>query len=375
MAVENATTPDQLDASLPRGTDFKNEGDNHIRLLKDVLKNTLQGIVGVASAPDAAEIVTPGSSKIFTALRVFQQVTARIAPQTVAETGADNSLLMTPLGTAQYISNRVASQEIAEAGTNNTALMTSLAVKRYVDARRATREQAEAASDDALVMSPLRVGQSSLKVFNDNYTARTASNAQALAGASDIVTMTPLKDRQAGDARYLQLAQTTAFTRTVLDDASAAAVKTTLGIVLSDSTTSASSTAFASSAAVRNAFNEGSKGPTAGQNFLLFNVFGALNNYGNTITAITSVVCINQGTITVYGQHSQAPGATATTSTYRVSKNGVVLQSWNSTSQSLSTRTLDVAVTYGDVIVWESSGQAGNFRIYSGTSIHAVTRG
>lgn len=44
MAVESANFPSQLNSAWPLGIDFKNEGDNHIRLLKNVIQQTFPGL-------------------------------------------------------------------------------------------------------------------------------------------------------------------------------------------------------------------------------------------------------------------------------------------------------------------------------------------
>ncbi|MGE8629454.1 hypothetical protein [Achromobacter denitrificans] len=46
MAVENTTNIAGLDDTLPTGTDTKSEGDNHLRLLKTVLKHVFAGFPG-----------------------------------------------------------------------------------------------------------------------------------------------------------------------------------------------------------------------------------------------------------------------------------------------------------------------------------------
>lgn len=52
MTVESATYIDGLDSSLPSGSDSRAEGDNHIRLLKSVLKTTFPNINGAVNATD-----------------------------------------------------------------------------------------------------------------------------------------------------------------------------------------------------------------------------------------------------------------------------------------------------------------------------------
>lgn len=49
MAVEAATTINQLDATKPGINDLKSEGDDHIRLVKSAIKATLPNIAGVVT--------------------------------------------------------------------------------------------------------------------------------------------------------------------------------------------------------------------------------------------------------------------------------------------------------------------------------------
>lgn len=50
MPVEGATYISQLDATLPAGNQPRSEGDNHLRLLKSVLKATFPNVTGPVSA-------------------------------------------------------------------------------------------------------------------------------------------------------------------------------------------------------------------------------------------------------------------------------------------------------------------------------------
>lgn len=56
MTVETATFISQLDAALPTNTDPKSEGDNHLRLLKSVLKGQFPNFGTNAINPTAAEV-------------------------------------------------------------------------------------------------------------------------------------------------------------------------------------------------------------------------------------------------------------------------------------------------------------------------------
>lgn len=52
MTVESATYIDTLDPTLPLAGDPKSEGDNHLRLIKQVLKNTFPNVNGAIQATD-----------------------------------------------------------------------------------------------------------------------------------------------------------------------------------------------------------------------------------------------------------------------------------------------------------------------------------
>ncbi|MDE2415246.1 MAG: hypothetical protein KGM60_10855 [Comamonadaceae bacterium] len=52
MTVETALYPQQLNTALPASTDFVSEGDDHLRLLKTVLKTTFPNVAGAIAATD-----------------------------------------------------------------------------------------------------------------------------------------------------------------------------------------------------------------------------------------------------------------------------------------------------------------------------------
>lgn len=112
MAVEQAVAPGELDESLPAGSDFQDEGDNHIRLIKAVLKTTFGQITGVATQAEAESQTSLSPSKVLTVERGYQQTTARIVSQSVVEQGADNTKLVTSLRMAQYLNYRKASETV-----------------------------------------------------------------------------------------------------------------------------------------------------------------------------------------------------------------------------------------------------------------------
>ena len=366
MTVENASYPEELDASLPLGTDFKSEGDNHIRLLKQVLKNALGTTQGIASEAEAGAITGVSNVKLATLLRVWEQVTARIATQIIAEGGTDDSRLMTSLKTNQYVSARLATQALAEGNTDNTKLMTSLRVFQQVTARLADEATAEARTDNTKLLTPL----SGAQMANALIDALKANQATAEAGASTTTLMTPLASRQHGDVRYLKLAQTTALTRGLLLTAFASDARSVLGLGaaatagLSSSTASTSTTTAATSAAVntlRNYIDGGGRDMVAGINYILCRKSlgddPAINAVWFPDTGVELIPGRNypffiqrNGTVTVYAQHR-----TLSTSSYvsriRVLKNGSQVSSWSVTGNtSWTTRTVNVSVSVGDVI-------------------------
>lgn len=80
-------------------------------------------------AGDSALFVSTGSGNWL--MLGFQRWTP-IAPQAVAEAGADNTQIMTALRVAQYVAAILASQSVAEAGSDNTKLMTPLRVEQHM---------------------------------------------------------------------------------------------------------------------------------------------------------------------------------------------------------------------------------------------------
>lgn len=53
MPTETATYIDELDETKPAGSESPSEGDDHLRLIKDVLKNTLPNLSGAMTKTDS----------------------------------------------------------------------------------------------------------------------------------------------------------------------------------------------------------------------------------------------------------------------------------------------------------------------------------
>lgn len=68
MSVESATYPKDLDVSLPSATDGLAEGDNHIRLIKSVLKNAFPNLNSPLSATNPNALVPIGAIILWSGL-------------------------------------------------------------------------------------------------------------------------------------------------------------------------------------------------------------------------------------------------------------------------------------------------------------------
>jgi hypothetical protein len=58
MALETATFIEDLDPANPTGSDLKSQGDNHFRLIKDVLQNQFPSLGATAVTVTAAQLNT-----------------------------------------------------------------------------------------------------------------------------------------------------------------------------------------------------------------------------------------------------------------------------------------------------------------------------
>lgn len=82
MAVEAATTINQLDATKPGINDLKSEGDDHIRLVKATLKATLPNITGIVT-PTHVELNHVAGATSPLQAQITAEVAARIASDAI----------------------------------------------------------------------------------------------------------------------------------------------------------------------------------------------------------------------------------------------------------------------------------------------------
>lgn len=67
MTVESVSTPQDLNTSLPAGSDARSEGDNHIRNIKTAVKRLVWEHVGTYTASGASEVNTATAIAAFVA--------------------------------------------------------------------------------------------------------------------------------------------------------------------------------------------------------------------------------------------------------------------------------------------------------------------
>lgn len=141
MTVESATYINGLDATYPASTDLKSEGDNHLRLIKTILKRCFAGFTGhvVVTGTDGgaanAYTVTPA-----TAVAEYVSRTIVIFSPTVANTGAStiavSSLAAKDLKScsgADLISGELSVGGIYAAIYNGTNFRLLSPTKQYID--------------------------------------------------------------------------------------------------------------------------------------------------------------------------------------------------------------------------------------------------
>jgi len=125
MTVESATYIDDLNASLPAGTDDRSEGDNHIRLIKSVLLATFPNVTG-AVTPTQAELnaVTTKASatgQTWTGTHDFTGATMTAATQTAGDA-------TTKVATTAFVATAVAAVSGGSAPSMSVIATTSATV-------------------------------------------------------------------------------------------------------------------------------------------------------------------------------------------------------------------------------------------------------
>jgi len=141
MGLESGNYIADLNAANPPGTDPKSQGDDHLRLIKNVLKNSLAGfsgavlVTGVDGGAVNAYTLTPSTPLLAYAARMI----AIISP-TIANTGA-STINVSGLGAKSLLSvsgaalaaNELLPGNIYLAIYDGTAFRLSAVTKQYID--------------------------------------------------------------------------------------------------------------------------------------------------------------------------------------------------------------------------------------------------
>ena len=90
MTVESATYINTLDATYPATGDVRSEGDDHLRLIKTVVKATFPGVTGAVSSMHTELNLVDGS------------VAATVVASKALIYGANGQVIGTTFGTAEY---------------------------------------------------------------------------------------------------------------------------------------------------------------------------------------------------------------------------------------------------------------------------------
>jgi len=97
MTVESASTIAQLDATLPRGSDPRSEGDNHMRLIKAMLKTQF-----TSGGPGLDAPVTVTAQELNSLAGVTGNIEERLV---YLEEAVDSGILPAPEGTKMLFAN------------------------------------------------------------------------------------------------------------------------------------------------------------------------------------------------------------------------------------------------------------------------------
>lgn len=99
MSVEAATNISELDSDIPTSSDYKSEGDDHIRLVKYTIKQTFNGITGIStSATNNSDAKVATTSMVQAAILNSSGITAVIP----AQSGNTGKFLTTDGSTASW---------------------------------------------------------------------------------------------------------------------------------------------------------------------------------------------------------------------------------------------------------------------------------
>jgi hypothetical protein len=115
MPVESATTIATLDNTYPLGGDQTNQGDNHLRLIKNVLKLQFPGALGAGFAIP----ITATEAQ----LNFVTGVTSNIQSQIDANTAAIAAIVIFPTGTKMSFFQAAAPTGWTQDVTNNDAML------------------------------------------------------------------------------------------------------------------------------------------------------------------------------------------------------------------------------------------------------------
>jgi len=183
MTVESATYVSQLDKTKPPGTDGKAEGDDHIRLVKDALINSIGSLGAAALTVTAAQVNTVTakgaiSGQTWTGNHDFTGATITAATKTVGNS-------TTEAATTAFVQNAISSVNaggatsmIVETGTTNTALAGQHIVMTNVGATTVT-----------LPASPTAGHEVRITVANGLLTNVIDPGAEKLMGSTDDMTI------------------------------------------------------------------------------------------------------------------------------------------------------------------------------------------
>lgn len=147
MTVESATYIDTLDATLPLSGDPKSEGDNHLRLIKQVLQNTFPNVNGAIQASDnqldALRSLSSGKLNLIINPHgsIFQEGGAAVTVQN------GNYFV------DQWQCAKVSSTGVLQAGGTPSTLSTYDTQAMYI--KTTTAQAVLAAGDNAVILQPV----------------------------------------------------------------------------------------------------------------------------------------------------------------------------------------------------------------------------